>query len=505
MATYNRLTYLATSGNRAVKAAGEPVWTAYGLNVYSGELVVFNPKTNLTVAAVDVLNQDRVSVAVGVGTPGRNATSLRYLAGEDFNLCSATIDADVTAPTCAVPQMVDVFFDCTKCDETYTMEILLDDSLVRSRYNVNEKAKYIYTAATECGGCDDCETEAPCSVVQKSIVDQINLKYNDDPTTAVYFQRRNPENQYQPFRALPLFNSANSVKEYCLPLSDGMCQDCEYISGGIYGITIGETDFDFVAAGIVGNTTPDQIPGIIKQINAAFESAGVSGYAHATRGLHNCCNLCIQISSGTPFTLLDFEEGEIVPSAQYNPFTVAESTLTCGFRVIADPVTVDCLCDWPANLPVPNYYGRTVEIHKVGEGWVKDNFSIYNAQAQVLPEGFGYFYQDKERYQHNGGNGRDYRYSNRKVGIIGLPDKFSRDSNTTINCQENYCVYNILSTATKNLRFNNAFSVTNTDASWVLIPSGDDVTQISWETYLSELNKNGLCITTDVACFDRLG
>lgn len=501
MSSFNRLSYLATSGNRVVKAAGEQVYLSTGaLNVFAGELVVFNPKTNLTVAAVDVLTQERVSVAVGVGTTGHLATSLRYLAGEEFDLCSAKISADVSRPQCAVPQVKDVFFDCTKCDETYTLEIGLDDSLVRSRYNVNERAKYIYTASTECGGCDDCETTVECSVVRDSLVNQINLKFSDDPTKLVYFQRRNPELLYQPFRALPLYDAANSLKEYCFSVDDDTCENCTIITDGIGGISINGDVTTFVGTLVGTDTQKGQLPAVIKQINEALEAAGV-GRAHLTTGLHDCCGSCLQISSSATILLLNNAGGTIAPSTQSNPFTTAGTSLTCGFRLVVDPVTVDCLCDWPANLPVPNYYGRTITVDKIAtSGWVKDNFEVFDAQEQELPEGFGYFYQDRERYQHNGGSGRDWRYSNRRVGIMGLPDSASRDSNTTISCTEVYCIYNILSTATKTLRFNNAFSVSNTDASWVLIPSADTVTRTSWETYLSELNKNGLCITAEVSC-----
>jgi hypothetical protein len=497
---FNRTTYLATSGDRPVKAAGEQVWAAHGLNVYTGELVVFNPKTNLTVAAADILNQERVSIAVGVGAKGQIAKSLRYLAGESFDLCSAKISADVSRPKCATPQVQDVFFDCTKCDENYTFTIGLDDSLVRSRFNVNERSMYAYTVATECGGCDDCETDVPCVQVRNSIVDQINQKYTDDPTKLVYFQRRSTENQYQPFRALPLYNAANTLKEYCFSLADSECKNCSLIEDGIGGISINGEVTNFTGTTSGADTLPGQMELVIKQLNAALEAAGV-GYAHLTKGLHDCCSYCIQLSSSATILLRDSAGETIAPSTQSNPFSTAETSLTCGFRVIADPVTVECLCDWPSNLPVPNYYGRTVEVQPVlNSGWVKDNFFVYDAASQALPEGFGFFYQDQERYQHNGGPGRNYRYSNRRVGVIGLPDKHSRDSNTTVDCSEVYCVYNILSQATNTLRFNNAFSVTNTDASWVLVPASDTTTRTSWETVLSELNKNGLCITSEVTC-----
>lgn len=95
--SFAKQTYIATKGNLAVKAAGLPVFTAGSKkpNVMSGELVVFNPDTNLTVAAGSIPTETKVVVAVGVGPDNQIANTLRYI-GDGINLCEDKVEALVT-------------------------------------------------------------------------------------------------------------------------------------------------------------------------------------------------------------------------------------------------------------------------------------------------------------------------------------------------------------------------------------------------------------------------
>lgn len=61
----------------------------------SGELVVFNPDTNLTVAAGSIPTETKVVVAVGVGPDNQIANTLRYI-GDGINLCEDKVEALVT-------------------------------------------------------------------------------------------------------------------------------------------------------------------------------------------------------------------------------------------------------------------------------------------------------------------------------------------------------------------------------------------------------------------------
>lgn len=521
MATFNRYSYLAASGNLPVKAQGEKVildgkskniW-----NVLAGEIVVWDKTRNLTLGIGDIATAKHVSIGIGQGNKGELATDILHIAGEDFDFCKGNVCANVTKPSCGCAQVVDLFFDCTKCDEVYSFAFLLDDSRVRSEYGFNEKAEYVYSVPTECSKCDVCDVEHNCEEIMCKIVDQINGKTQDDPKLITYFQKANLTDQYQPFRASKIYNHSTSRKRFCINPQDNGCKDCAYLPG-ITGIKIdGVTKtFDYTTVpGDATKTLHGQMERVIEYINNAITEVG--GDARMTDGIKPCCPYDIIINTCATNVKLIVNGNEVSPDEEWNPFVAQtvkpvckgcnnEETsvnLTCGFSIIVDPVTVDCSCDLPPNLTTPNYYGRTIEPAFIGDAWVGGQFFWKESQSQSLPSGLGYFWQDKAHYgQHNGGSGRNFRYSNKPIGKLGLPDKASRARNAhnLIDCDETYCVYNVVSSQGNNEWFNNATKHYNRDISYVLIPEKDNTTKVSFEAVLTALQARGLCCAGDVVC-----
>lgn len=505
MSTYNRLSYLASTGNLAVnnlKSSGDPVFTGSSTapyNVLSGEIVVFNPRTNQILDDGDIATANYVSIAVGVGPEGQLAKELRYIGGEDFNLCDFEMTGTVGAPVCGYPQILHVFFDGTTCESAATIMFLLDDSLVRSRYNFNELAKYIFTANPPCTDCSSCTPSDNGEAIRDSFVDQINAKPQENPFTLSHFQNRDITHLYQPFRAMKLYNTADSFKTFCLSLNDSSCDNCAYVDG-ITGITIDGESIDFtyttVTVGEDPQTLKSQMDRVVESINTAL---GGDGYAYLTKGIGGCCPYSITISSPVSVTLTT-SEGEITPCEEINPF--ASTSYSHGFAVLIDPVTVECLCDLPPD-DVPNYYGRTLKAEFVGDGWACNQTEVIEKQAQVIPEGFGYFWQDKERYQHRGGSGRNFRNSDRYQGkTYYRPDAHSRvmAAPATVKCNENYCQYFLRTTQGKLNKFSNALKTYNTNGSWILVPERDSTTRTSWELFLNALYSRGICNAPSLTC-----
>lgn len=511
MSSYNRLTYLGTSGDLTVgngKVSGDPIFTGNSVNPYNvlaGELVVFDARANEFLEDSDIATARHISVAVGIGKKGTVAKELRYLGGETFDLCNFEMVAEAAAPVCAQPQILYVFYDGTTCENAATLVFYLDDHLVRDRYNFNEKAKYIFTADPACTDCNTCTPTDNCPSVTDSFVDQINGKVQDNPFILTRFQNRDISHQYQPFRALKLFNKDASFKTFCLSMEDGACTNCAFLSG-ITGISIDgeETEFTHttVANGEDLQTLPSQVEIVIDQINAAL---GDNGAAFKSKGIGSCCDYSITLSVDTDvvgtITLLT-DDGEVSPCEEVNPFDVTDKT--CGFAVLVDPVTIECICALPPD-DVPNYYGRTLGVEFVGDGWGCNSTEVVEKQPQVLPEGFGYFWQDLERYQHNGGSGRDFRNSDRYRGkTILRQDKYSRSiaSPVTIDCETSYCMYSLVTIARNINRpgFGSALAHYNADGDWVLIPEGDDNTKTSWELYLNAMYERGICNAPNVTC-----
>lgn len=510
MSSYTKLSYLGSKGDYAVnngKISGAPIFTGSKtapFNVMSGEITVFNARANGALTNADIATAKHISVAVGVGPKGTVAKELRYLGGENFDLCNFELDAEVAAPVCAQPQILYAFYDGTTCDGgAPTVIFYLDDHLVRDRYNFNEKAKYIWTANVPCTDCNTCTVTDNCDAVTDSFVGQINAKVQSNPLALVHFQNRDISNQYQPFRALKAYNGANSLKTFCLSLDDGSCTDCSFIEG-ITGISIDgvTTEFTYTTVNYGEETLPSQIDRLIEEINTAL---GDNGEAFKTKGLGGCCPYSIVLSVNpeeiTTVSLVT-EAGTTGPCEEVNPF--AGTDKTCGFIVIVEPLTVECLCDFPPD-DVPNYYGRTLDIEFVGDGWNCNHTEAVEKQAQVLPEGFGYFWQDKERYQHNGGSGRDFRNSDRYNGKTYVrPDRFSRTSAApaTIDCDVAYCMYSLVPTSRKINRpgFGSSLAHYSSNGDWVLVPERDTTTRTSWELYLNALYARGICNADSITC-----
>jgi hypothetical protein len=526
MGGFNRQSVLTSFGNYVVAAAGRTVFPddSEFPNAKAGEILVMS--NGVTIGAGSIPTATNISIAFGVGPVGGNATSLRYLAGEEINLCDSSIKPRVTVPACGTPQVVDTFLTgCFTPNDQYTLAINLDDSYVRSHYQENEKPSYVYSVSSDaCSSCNDCDASVSCTDMVCKIVDAINGKHQEDPTKITRFIRADLTKQYQPFRAARLFlettlGAPETTREFCLTPTDSACVDCSVLTG-IIGVTIEDTDYDFTGTTLVGNTAitlPSQIKQVVAELNRVLEPIG--GSAFLKQSIGKCCDISIEVNSCADIIELRTANAEepIVACASTNPFTdidiaaVCKSctdegttiTPTCGFRVFVDPVEVPCDCTYPPNLPAPNYYGRTVDIQPVGDGWGCQSFYTKVSTDQVLPEGFGYFWQDLAHYgQTRGGSGRDFRYNNIHRGNIGLPDASSRSTNAAngIVCDETYCVYNLVTTTMKNRFFNNAGVNVNQDIDYVLIPSGDSTTKTSWETMLTALQARGICNAGTITC-----
>lgn len=514
MSSLNRYTYLATTGNLPVKPAGEVVILpgdsdqVYG--VYTGEIVIWNPKTNLTLSVGDIATAQHVSIGVGQGVEGQLADSIMHIAGEEFNMCDATFHAQVKAPVCGIPQVVDIFFDCTKAGDVYTLALHLDDTKVRSQYNYNDRAEYVFTAIME-ADCDSCTVEQKCDELACAFVDQINGTVQKDPSKITYISKHDLTKLYQPFNAARLFVGEAASKRWTLDVtSTGTV--------GITGITIDGTSTDFSYTTKAGDTTVtlvSQLDRVVDSINEALKDTGGSAHLKASMSPKTCYTL--EINTCAEVVTLNTDGGALTPTTEFNPFTpqaknkvckncnVTPETVdyTCGIRIFVDPIEVPCDCKYPPNLPAPNTYIRKIEPAFTGKGWDCSNHYWEVSQEQVLPSGFGYFYQDKAHYgQHNGGTGRNFRNSNRRVGRIGLPDQGSRASNAInlIKCDETYCVYNITTTTKSLEKFNNAVQYFNSDGTYMMIPEAHTVTKDSFEPYLTALQNRGICTPGDVQC-----
>lgn len=520
MSTYNRQSFLATLGNRAVKAGGSPVLITDSevpyYDVLAGDIVIWDKKENISLSVADIATAKNVAIGVGQGKPGMLATDILHIGGDNFDFCKGSMCVNVTKPSCALPQVVDVFFDGAYKGDTFTIAVHLDDGRVRSLYQFNEKAEYVYTVPTKV--CDeDCTEQAICDELSCKFVDLINGKVQKDPRMITYFRTANLADQYQPFHAVRSFNKAGSRKIFCISAEEGACEHCANLPA-ITGIKIGGVTTAFTYTTMPGDATKtlhDHMSRVLEQANLALSATG--GSAILTAGTKKCCPYNIMVNTCEDEVVFIVGGVDLEPCETYNPYVAqvidkacvscdtepSSLTLNCGFTLVTDVLKVEGNPLTAPNITTPNYYGRTIDIEFAGDGWKCSNNYVTEFQKQVLPRGLGYFWQDKAHYgQHNGGTARNWRYSNKRVGNIGLPDNASRAvaAHNLIKWEETYCVYNVKSTQTNKTFFNNFVNHSNTDVSYVLIPENDNVTKASFEGYLSALQNRGICCEGEISC-----
>lgn len=532
MATYNRTDFIATFGNRPVAEGGRKVHSCEGagcdgpINAYAGEILIYNPRTDLTIGKDEICSAEYIAMAVGCGKEGGLATDLLHIFGNqgDVEPCNLKLKATVKPPCCGVPQIVDVFFDCIKCDRVYTLEVLLDDSLVRSRYQTNEKAKYIFQAVTVCCDCKDCDPEANCDEVVCKLVDAINGTTQKDPTKVTRFVKANSlKSHYQPFSASRLFlqdkdGGDKTSHVFCLTLDDTDCKKCSVLTG-ITGFEVDGIAYPFEFTTLPDDTAvsyPSQIKRIVCLINDVLKEVG--GSAKLQRGVGRCCPYSIEINTCGVAPKLLTAKGAVEPKISRHPFsskqveqickgcgtTPDKIPFGCGLRLFVDPVEVPCHCAYPPHLASPNTYIRNIEVQFVGDGWVCNNFHSFTSQESERPEGFGYYWQDQAVHrQYKGGHGRNHSYSNRKRGkVVALPDENSNFTNAAKGwiCEQTYCIYNLMHQKSKKGFFNNALTWTQCDIAYLGIPDCDKDTLASFVECLTELQKIGTCFPGNLIC-----
>lgn len=529
--SFNRIDYLTSHGNYAIMASGKSLVNPKGkgtkYNIRAGELAFINPKTNVTLSLAEIATEKHIALVVGVGKKGSMASEVRYVGGDGYDMCDFKVRAEVTAPVCPVPQVLDIYFDEIDCGKNYSLLFELDDYRARSQFQMNEYIDYVFPLLPDCKGCDDCEAEtasvddAICKAVEEINKGKNLDVYALDQSKKSRFFRDAKYPGYQPFGAARLFGGAGKSKTFCFtPTGDTECSTCMEVTG-VYGINIDGERTVFVNTlkpGTTDVTLLEQLDAVVAQINEALAATG--GSAYLTQGGPNgCCQWSIEVNSChdvVKLTVDDTPDNDVDPCNSSNPFadiTIPNQCKDCtnnadgtytptkGIRIFLDQVPVTCE-DLPSKSPIPNYFGRSMKIGQVGDGWDCSNFYVVEKQKQVLPQGFGLYYQNKERYAHKGGPGKDYRNSNEYKGTLryGI-DEWSRDASTTVDCEEAYCVYNIDNITQVRANFNNATNHFNQNVGHVLIPEGDTVTQNSFESYLSALRDRGLCVSDgNIAC-----
>lgn len=459
----SRKNILVAKGDQGLYPAGQPVFTApkksgrgAHINVLPGQLVIYDPLTLLAVEAAEITagNYSRLVIGVGHDTNGDGySDAIRKVAGDE--LFTRNIDAATAEPSrCGTVEVHDLLFDCIYPEEAHSVVVTVEDDFTQNTYPYNRAEEYTFTVILGEEGCVGCDDTRTCKEIACKFEQAFNGDLEDDPTKQSVFVRGQVANY--PFQLVRLFDSSSV---FCLTKTSDTCGDCNTVDA-ITGITIGEED-PIVFTNTVNpadetTTLQAQLWSVVDQINDALDG---NGTAVLTGNTGACCDLQLEINTCLDFVLQGADDPEnpgtpldLVPCSTSNPLAPvsqgytckncdqapADKTYSCGLRVIANRVDLDCNCQYPANPPL-GYLSRKVKIEAYA-GFPKGATFSRKVQEATFPEGLGYQAQWDEYTQDFGGSGRDYLPYNFNRGPLDLPNKNSRMANAvTADCKDTYC------------------------------------------------------------------
>ena len=187
MASKKNLTRnVVTSGNYSMATGGQPLFTVTqgkGLtstlhyNVSPGQSVAWV----VSGGVATIVDSGTITAAqshdfhFGVAMMIDGKLDIREIGADKVEGCYFDTYKTV-APKCGTPEVVDMFFDCVKNDETYSVTVKVDDNRSRSfgRWNASaEKFVGSYTPDYDTS-CDDCPTDLDCQKVACGLADALN-------------------------------------------------------------------------------------------------------------------------------------------------------------------------------------------------------------------------------------------------------------------------------------------------------------------------------------------
>jgi hypothetical protein len=329
--------HVVTYGNHAFVAGGLSLFDVVGTknkrlayNVLPGQLVAYKKLNGeyKTVNIAALSAADLHSLYIGVGYSGDGSgltTDIRHLGIEDISGCMPR-EVSTSSPKCGAPQVLDFYFDCTKCDETYSLEVTVDDNFSRSFGKWNASAEqFVGSIVTDCSSCDECGAEHNCREVACKLADALNNEFDLKIGSRSYPDYKKSGIK-RPFHATRIHN--RSIL-YCLTSASASdCESCSHVSG-IKGALVKDTVYTFT--GTLNNADPQVTPigmiqNAIEQINDAFvteygENAH-AGSAYFTGSFSDCCPFQIHVNTcDANFKLIDINDNEIAPKTDVNPFT----------------------------------------------------------------------------------------------------------------------------------------------------------------------------------------
>lgn len=386
--------HIVASGDYALVAPGLPLFTVVGsgnsarlvYNVMPGQIVAYTITGGVatTVDHTTLVAADIYELYVGVGVDLNSdgvTDDIRHLGAENISGCQPR-EVTASSPRCGGPQVVDFYFDCTQCDETYSVMVRVDDNQTQSFSPWNKSfSEFVGSIVTNCSSCSDCPVEHNCKEVACKLADALNNELTLRVGERLYPDWKG-KGLPRPFFATRLHDTSIV---YCFTpqTEEGSCTECTYV-GAVTAAIINGTEYTFSATTNPLDSTQTllgQLGSVAAQINDAFNteySQGQSyvsphgGSAYVTGSYQQCCPIQLHVNTcDSTFTLLDDSAEPISPQTTTNPFTtygtVANDAncVDCGDDVGSKASGTLTLTDQPANNETVAIGGKTYTFQTV--------------------------------------------------------------------------------------------------------------------------------------------
>lgn len=512
---------LVTSGNQGLYAANLDVFGADGKTlVPAGQIVVWNPKTNKSLAnTVTCAVTDQVVISVGMPDG-----SLRSCFGDVMYGCDIQ-KMNAQGPSCGAQDIWDIYLDSSMpCNNQFSFTIEVADDDTRNGYPWNKNERYVVTVDTKDCECANCATGFDGFKLACKIVDAINNgNYNNLSRDRKAIFKNIPPLSKDKFTAHLLYGGANTNQVFCInPVVGSDCEKCiegDVLIASMQFDTDTVVNFSAATMNAAGDATLiEKLQKLADEITAGLAGKGSAAISAGTDV--GCCPWRLEINSCYADLQL-FPEADaggvaLTPCTAANdpfdPVTVAELCETCagsatpltftnGVRIIGSAIKVPNYTNSDIPNPLHGNLYRKIKVF-LNKGFGCNNSFAIHTQEAAMPENLGYHFQWKEYTSDNGGRGRGHRpFVWPGFGPLNLPLRGGRQDSVITKGHESYCSYAIEHSIPYRDQTVYGNQVHPRGTTVVLIPSGDTVTRTAFETILNTYVTSCDCpIKSAVSC-----
>lgn len=515
MSSYYRRTNITTKNNLSFLANNIDLISQEDDQKYNGLLVgqpvVYNPITGKTLNAAGIATAEAVKLGVGHGK-GILADSIRWVGGEDIDLCQSRMKIGINPPTCPTPQVLDFEADCMISGRDYLFVLGIDDHWTRSFLKEGRVAELMINLREDLTGCNNCSQEQYTDQLMTQLALKINGKYLD------YFPKTNKLGLNTGMPGYGVWAAKKYGTSVTFTLADSDVEDSCGAGCAVKGLK-GMTADDMTAlvfTNVVDPSNPtqtlmEQLATVISQINKWLKGKG-SAYLKKV----DCCSYEIEVNTCLAGVAMTYHDDAVVTSATADSFIESTEedmyagcegpvgkTYAHGIRIFVDPLELPCNCQYPDGNP-PSDFGRSVTITAWGDGWNDTSWQVVDKEPMGIIYGSGYEVQQNELRDSTGGEGRDYDVS-LDYGPEGsrapMPGAHTRlGQAVTADCNKMYCIWSLM---VENHRAGSSISrnVHNSQSqSWINVPREDVDTISEMEEVLTALADRGFCSSATIEC-----